>query len=55
MREDCKVSCEIGASQRGLKPYNTKAEEYTKLRTITRRQPVKIQQTEKSVHAAVNC
>jgi hypothetical protein len=39
--------CEISASQRGQKPLNTEAEGFTLLKTVTRRQPVKTEQTEK--------
>jgi hypothetical protein len=37
------------------KDVNTEAEEATALKAVTRRQPVKIQQTEKTVRAVVNC
>jgi hypothetical protein len=47
-RAAMKVSCEIGASQRGLEPWNTEVEESTTLEAVTRRQPVKTQQTEKT-------
>jgi hypothetical protein len=40
-------SCEIGASQRGSKPWNTEAEGAMEWETV-RRQPVKIQQAEKT-------
>jgi hypothetical protein len=36
LREDCKVSCEIGTSQRGLEPWNTEAEESTTLGAVIR-------------------
>jgi hypothetical protein len=45
-REDCKDCCEIGASERGPKPWNTEADEATALGAVTRLQPVKTQQTE---------
>jgi hypothetical protein len=34
---------EFGASQRGLKPWNTKAKESKELRAVTRRRPMKTQ------------
>jgi hypothetical protein len=34
---------EFGASQRGLEPWNTNAEESKELKAVTRRQPVKTQ------------
>jgi hypothetical protein len=44
----------VGQSPAG-KNVNTEAEEATALEAVTRRQPVKIQQTEKTVGAVVNC
>lgn len=38
--------CEISSSKRGQKPLNTEAEGFTLLKTVTRRQPVKTEQTE---------
>jgi hypothetical protein len=39
------ICSEIGDRQRGHEDVNTKAEEATALEAVTRRQPVKIQQT----------
>jgi hypothetical protein len=55
LREDCTVSCEIGASQRVPEPWNTEAEESVTLEAVTRRPPVKTQQTERAMCAVVNC
>jgi hypothetical protein len=55
LREDCKVSCEMDASQRGPKPWNTEAEESMTLGAVSRQQPVKTPQTERIARAAVNC
>jgi hypothetical protein len=38
----------MGASQHGLKPWNTEAEESSALGTVIRQQPVKTQKTEKN-------
>jgi hypothetical protein len=48
VRNSPKVGCEIGASQRGPEAWNTEAEESTTLGAVTRRQPVKTQQTGKT-------
>jgi hypothetical protein len=37
------------------KVVNTEAEEATALKAVTRRQPVKTQQTENTLRAVVNC
>jgi hypothetical protein len=38
----------MGASQHGLKPWNTEAEESSAFGTVTRQQPVKIKKTGKN-------
>jgi hypothetical protein len=42
------ASRDTGASQLGPEPWNTEAEESTALGAVIRRQPMKIQQTEKT-------
>jgi hypothetical protein len=46
------VSCGTAAGQKDV---HTEAEEAIALKGVTRQQPVKLQQTEKTVHAVVNC
>jgi hypothetical protein len=50
-----KRECETGASQRGSYLWNMEAEESTLLKAVTRRQPVKTQQTADLVGAIVDC
>jgi hypothetical protein len=48
LRSNAKSSCETDVSQRGQNTQNKEAEESTALEAVTRRQPVKTQQTEKT-------